>query len=317
MTTGNGPHYVSQPIITRPFQSDEDFWRVRKLLIDTYPQTPTGWNWEIRRWDGWYCHHADLSWHSRREQAVCLWETADGQLVGAAHPEDDGCPHLQLHPDYRHIEADMIAWTEDHLAVPTGDSQQRQLTFFVFEYDAPRRRLMEQRGYEKMPYSGFTLRMRFGNRPLPVPVLADGYTLRTTRPGDLDDCQRVADILNAAFNRDCHSGQELHNFMTHSPSFRHDLDLAAEAPDGSFAAYVGVTYNEANRYGVFEPVCAHSDHRRKGLSRALMFEGMHRLKALGAADVYVGAGDAVPANRLYEAVGFTEAYKDYAWRKIF
>ena len=43
----------------------------------------------------------------------------------------------------------------------------------------------------------------------------------------------------------------------------------------------GVTYDEANRRGIFEPVVTHPDHRRRGLARALMLEGMRRARALG------------------------------------
>jgi mycothiol synthase len=305
-------------IVARPFQNEDDFWKIRNLLIETYPITPTDFNWEIRRWDGSRFHHADAALNPRWEEQIHLWETQTGQLVGAVMPEDPGDAHLQLHPDYRHlIEADMVDWAERHLAVPTENGQQRQLAIFVFEYNSPRRSLLEQRGFEKMPYGGVTRRLRLGNRPLPPVNVAEGYTVRSTRPNDMSDCQRVADVLNAAFNRDCHTARELHNFMTLSPSFRHDLDLVAEAPDGSFAAYVGITYDETNQRGIYEPVGTHPDHQRKGLARALMFEGLHRLKAIGAKDVYVGTGDMIPANRLYEAVGFTEAYKGYTWRKVF
>ena len=91
----------------------------------------------------------------------------------------------------------------------------------------------------------------------------------------------------------------------------------AVAPDGTFAAYVGVPYDEANKCGIFEPVCTHPDHRRKGLARTLMLEGLQRLKTLGAVDVHVETGDMIPANRLYDSIGFTEAYKGFVWRKIF
>jgi GNAT superfamily N-acetyltransferase len=308
---------MTQRIVARPLQNDEDWWRVRRLLIDTYPITPLDFNWEIRRWDGGRFHDedriSDPSWTSQ----IHLWETEGGQLVGAVHPEYRGDANLELHPDYRHIENDMLAWAEEHLAIPTDDGQQRQLHMFVHEYNVQRRRLLEQRGYEKLTWGGVGLRLRFGTWPLPDPVLAAGYALRTTRPGDASDYQRVADILNAAFNRSIHTAREARLFMTTSPSFRHDLDLVAEAPDGSFASYVGVTYDEINRRGIFEPVCTHPDHRRKGLARSLMFEGLRRLKTLGATDAYVGTGDAVPANQLYESVGFTEAYRGHAWRKVF
>lgn len=145
--------------------------------------------------------------------------------------------------------------------------------------------------------------------------MAEGYALRSTRPDDGDN-QGIADLLNASFGRDWHTAKEFATFTRSSPSYRHDLNLVAEAPDGSFAALVGVTYDDANRRGIFEPVCTHPDHRRKGLARALMFEGLRRLKSLGANDAYVETGEDVPPNRLYEAVGFTEAYRGYVWQKM-
>ncbi len=301
---------IQYPVYARPYQSESDFWRVRDLLVETYSITPTNFNWEIRRWDGWRFHREPPQqppWDK-----VQLWETENGRLVGAVHPEGKGDAHLQLHPDYRHIETEMVAWALENLAVQ--EEEGRRLEIFVFEYDSPRRVLLESCGFEKTPYGGVSRRLRFGNQPLPQPEMAPGYRLRTTRADDKDDPQRIADVVNAGFNRTTHTAAEIHNFMSKSPSFRHDLDFVAEAPDDSFAAYVGVTYDEINSRGIFEPVCTHPGHRRHGLARALMFAGMQRLKALGAADVYVETGDQAAANRLYEAVGFTEAYKGYIWR---
>ncbi|MFN8486187.1 MAG: GNAT family N-acetyltransferase [Caldilineaceae bacterium] len=90
----------------------------------------------------------------------------------------------------------------------------------------------------------------------------------------------------------------------------------AVAPDGSFAASVGIAYDEANGHAVFEPVCTHPQHQRQGLARALMLEGLHRLKAVGAIDVSVDTGDMIPANRLYNSIGFTEVYLGHVWRKV-
>jgi GNAT superfamily N-acetyltransferase len=271
---------TAERLHARPLQTDDDWWRVRHLLIDTYPITPVDFNWEIRRWDGCRNYEESDDEFQQHKHDICLWETESGRLVGAAHPEDRGTLHLQLHPDYRHLEDEMIAWGEEHLAVPTEDGQQRRLDIFVFEYDAPRQRVLAERGYEKTAWGGVTRRLRVGNWPLPAPVIADGYTLRTTTPC-LEDGQRIADVLNAAFHRTMHTGAETLHFMTTSP------------------------------------VCTHPDHVRHGLAQALMFEGLHRLKALGALDVTVGTGDAVPANRLYESIGFTEVYKGIVWRKVF
>ncbi|NDJ79289.1 MAG: GNAT family N-acetyltransferase [Chloroflexi bacterium] len=306
---------TQEQITARPVQSEADWWRVRDLLIETYPITPPDLNWEIRRWEGWRFYGEDRIKQARWTQETCLWETAGGKLVGAVHPEYRGDAFLELHPDYRHIEEDMIAWAEEHLALP-NDGGQQELEVFVYEYNTPRQRLLERRGYEKLAAGGVIRHMRFGNKVLPEVNLAKGYTLRTMDPHDPAVCQALADLLNAAFNRDFHTPDEFHLFGTQAPSFREDLHLAAYAPDGTMACHVGVIFEETNRYGLFEPVCTHPDHVRKGLARALMFEGLHRLKALGATDVYVGTGDQVAANKLYEAIGFTETYKGYTWRKV-
>jgi len=78
---------------------------------------------------------------------------------------------------------------------------------------------------------------------------------------------------------------------------------------------VGLTWDPANRRGIFEPVCTHPDHRRRGLALALMRGGLLRLRALEAAGAYVESGSGEPANALYDAVGFTEAYLGHYWRK--
>jgi mycothiol synthase len=313
--TAVGPNNVKQRIKTRPFKSGGDYWLVRNLLIETYPITPTGFNWEIRRWDGWRYYNEDPSWNPRWEELVHLWITEDDKLVGAVHPEAGGDAHLELHPDHRYIEEEMIAWAEGHLAVPTEGDGRRLLSIFAFEYDSPRCHLLEKRDYVKTSSWGVNRRLRLGNQPLPQPVLTEGYILRSTRPDGGDD-HRVADVLNTGFGRDRHTAKEFATFVRTSPSYRHDLNLVAEAPDGSFASLVGVTYDEANRRGIFEPVCTHPAHRRKGLARALMYEGLRRLRSLGATDIYVESGGDVPPNRLYDSVGFTEAYKGYIWHKM-
>ena len=294
----------------RPYRHETDFKKVWNLLVDTYPVTPPGFNWEIRRWEGWCFHNEPQKQHSWDK--IHLWETADGRLVGVVQPEGSGDAYLQLHPDFRFLEDDLMAWAEANLAVPEGDKQ--RLGIFAYGYDLPRQRLLAKRGFEKQSWWAVTWNMRVGKRPFPTPQVPPPYRIRTTTPNDY---QRIADALNAGFERDFHTAAELRYFMTNAPSFRHDLDLAAEAPDGSFAAYVGVTYDEANKRGIFEPVCTAPEHRRNGLARALMLEGLHRLQALNAKSACLGTGDMVPANRLYEAVGFTEAYKGYVWRKLF
>ena len=260
---------LSEIVASRAYDGDADFERIWRLCRDTYPITPVGWNWEIRRWEGQRYHDPDPAPDPRWTAWIRLWETGDGRLVGVAHPEGRlGEAFLQLHPDYRHLEAEMVAWAEEHLAEEVGEGG-RRLRIYVHDYDAPRRRLLRERGYTETAERGVIRRLRFGARSLPVPEIAAGYTLRETRPGPADD-QGIADILNAAFGRTIHSAAEFHGLTAHAPSYRRDLDLVAEAPGGGFGAYVGITWDPPNRRGIFEPVCTDPGHRRRGLALTLM-----------------------------------------------
>lgn len=298
-------------IRSRPMTHEDDFWRMRSLLIDTVPLIPTGLNWDMRRLDGKRFYEANVETNALLGRPVQLWETGDGRLAGFVLPEGRGDAHLNVHPDFRHLEGEMLDWAMANLATATDEGQ--RLEVYAYEYDVLRQRLLAERGFEKTEYWGMIRHMRLGERPLAQPAVAEGYAIRTSRPHDMADCQRMADLLNAAFRRDFHNALEYHNFCRLAPCFRPDLDLVAVAPDGSFAAYVAVPYDEANRRGIFEPVCTHPDHQRKGLAGALMQEALLRLRAIGAVDATVDTGDMTPANRFYDSMGFTEAYKGYAW----
>jgi len=304
----------TEVIAARAYRDDGDFWRFRQLSVDTCPITPVGWNWEIRRWEGQRFYGEDPAPNPLWPERIRLWETPNGRLMGVAHPEGGlGEAFLQLHPDYRHLEEEMVAWCEEHLAAPAEEGG-RRLRFYVHDYDTPRRRLLRERGYVEAAGWGVARHLRLGERPLPVPEMAEGYTLRETRPDPADD-QAVADLLNAAFGRTWHTAAEFRGFTSTAPSYRRDLDLVAEAPGGGFGAYVGITLDVANRRGIFEPVCTHPAHRRRGFALALMREGLCRLQALGATDAHVETGDMGPANALYDAAGFTEAYIGHYWVK--
>ena len=307
---------MSTPGVTvRPYRNDDaDWWRVRRLLVGTHATAPPSWNWGIRRWDGSRFHSEVPVLPAGFAGRTALWETADGRLVGVVHPEGEtgNEAFLELDPDHRHLQAAMLEWAEANIGAERDGV--RFLDTVTWDYDLPRRQQLAERGYSQLESGIWLRRLRFGSPALPEATAAPGYRVRETR-STLDDAASMADLLNAAFNRTTHTAREYATFMAASPSFRHDLNLVAEAPDGSLAAHVGVTLDEVNRHGVFEPVCTHPAHTRRGLARALLVEGMRRLRALGAVTADVETGDAEAANAFYATCGFTEEYRAHTWRR--
>ena len=299
----------------RPYR-DDDWPRVRDLLQATPCDALPGWNWDIRRWDGLRFHSADPILPPGVVGRSAVWEDDGGRVVGVVHPEDEAWPEafLQVDPDARDLEPAMLDWAEAHLTSTVDGTQRLELT--VLDGDLSRRALLAGRGYRQLDHGGWHRRLRLDAWVDPGDRVGDPYRLGTTSPTTATrDGERMAALLNAAFGRTIHTCAEYATFMACSPSFRHDLNLVALAPDGTFAAHAGVTYDARNRHGIFEPVCTHPGHVRHGLARALMLEGLRRLRDLGAETASVETGDMAPANALYAGIGFTETHRAHTWRR--
>lgn len=307
---------MTTKITSRPAATEADYWAVYRLLVDHVRRLPLGFNLDMRRWEGRRFYDPSPGGDPDWRQKVQLWEMENGRLVGAVFPGGADLPALQLHPDYRHLEQEMLAWGEANIHGPAQEGG-KQVHVMAYEYDTARQALLAARGYEKMTYGWVLRHLRFGEQELAQPKVAAGYTICHTNPEDPAECQQIADLLNAAFGRTFHNAAEYQWFTRNAPSFRQYLDLAAVALDGTFAAYVGVPFDYVNRRGIFEPVCTHPDHQQKGLAKALMQEALLRLERMEAVDVTVETGDAVPANALYNSMGFTQTEKGYYWRKLF
>jgi mycothiol synthase len=299
----------------RAYRGTRDWWRIRSLLIEARGRSPHGAVWDIRRWDGWRFHRAELPTGGLLADLVGLWETLDGRVVAAVHPEGCGDAYLEVDPEFRYLEPEIIRWAEEHLAVAGGTG--RSLEFWVSDQDEDRCRLLAQLGYTAGESGGWMRCLRFdGGVAPPLRPLAAPYRMRTTDSSD-EDCGRMADLLNAGFGRTVHSAAEIRNFTDRSPSFEHDLNLVAVASDGSFAATVGLTSDDDNRHGLVEPVCTHPDNRRHGLARALLLEGLRRLQSRGALTASLDTGEGEAANALYIECGFVEGHHFRPWRREF
>jgi len=156
--------------------------------------------------------------------------------------------------------------------------------------------------------------MRSLDEPIPELSLPAGYSIRHVR-GEEDLHQRIT-VHREAFAPYTSVTPDKYRAIMNAPTYQPELDLVVVAPDGSFASFCIVWYDERNQFGVFEPVGCHPQHRRRGLTKALICEGLRRLKRLGATLASVGSEDHnVASNALYESLGFRTLDYDYLWKK--
>jgi ribosomal protein S18 acetylase RimI-like enzyme len=301
---------------SRAYQGDADFWKVRDFLISTYGMNQNHHNWCLGRWGYWvyFITKLDQNANWRWQDEVRLWETDTGELVGVVNPEDQGNAFLQVHPDYRHLEGEMIEWAEAHITAPAGDGGARRVNMSVYDYDTHRQEILARRGFEKKTEWFGYKRCRSMDKSIAPPAVPEGYTVRALGPDD-DLAQRCIASARAFGSQTPRSAATYHSLQA-VPGYRPNLDMVAVAPDGTFVSFCIAWPNEANRIAMFEPVGTDPDHRRKGLASAVINEALRRLRTMDIERAYLGCGSAVPANALYESLGFTEADKEYTWQKV-
>lgn len=291
-------------ISIRPFQDDEDYWRIRAFLRDTFLRNQRReLSWQLARLDYWRFFGNECLEHLSLSQVITLFETADGCLAGVLTPESRAQAYLHVDPDLRtpELETAMVETAEARIAEPDEQGVHR-LTVWATQGDPLRADLLRDRGYTK----GDWPEVQFGRSletPLPEPNLAPGYTIRAL--GEGDDVPARSWLSWRVFHPDepaeNYPGHDWYASIQRCPLYRRDLDLVAVTDDGDMAAFTTVWYDDVTRSGYFEPVGTSPDHERKGLARQIMYEGLRRLKALGAVYATV-AGYSDAAIALYTNV---------------
>ena len=90
-----------------------------------------------------------------------------------------------------------------------------------------------------------------------------------------------------------------------SPTYAAERELVVENERGELCGFTVTWYDHVNGVGLFEPVGVHPDHRRRGLGRALLADGMRRMRQAGLTAAMVAYEGHNPASGpLYRDMGF-------------
>ena len=303
----------------RIYHDEDDYWRIREFLREVFLLNGRReLSWQAYRFDYWRWQGTENLGHGRLERDVFLWETPDGRIGAVLNPESKGVAFLQVHPGLRtrELEEEMIVVAEQHLAIsrPSGP---RKLWIFAHEHDDLRQDILTRRGYTKCDYTEVHLRWPL-SIPIPEVPVAAGYTVRAL--GDVEELPARSLASWKAFHPDepgdQHEGWEWYRTIQRAPLYCRDLDLVAVAPDAPlrFASFCTVWFDDVTRTGAFEPVGTASAYQRRGLGKAVMCEGLRRLKRLGATMAYVGS-EAPDTLAFYTSVGFTVCELSQPWTK--
>ncbi len=285
----------------RDYQSEEDYWRIRAFLRETLLLNGRREvNWHVARLDYWRGHLlSNCQGIDVLDGLICIWEISDSQIAAVLNIEEPGQAYLQVHPLYRTfaLETEMVALAEEKFAVERENQQ--VLCVWIDPDDAQRVEILQQRGYTPGKWTESQWR-RDLEAPIPEVSIPEEYTIRAL--GDVDEIQARSWASWRGFHPDepdeDYQGWAWYQNIQRCPLYRRDLDIVAVAPGGEIASFCTMWYDDATRSAYIEPVATVPEHLRRGLARACITEGLHRLQKMGAIRAFVGGYGPGP-NALY------------------
>ena len=312
-------------LIMHPYKNEEDNWSIRSFLRQTMiTNNHRELSWHAARWDYWiWFANPDIE-KITLEENVFIWETEAGQIAAVLNPEQRGQVFPQVHPDFHTPELDqeMIAVAEEHLTTTDKDGRQK-INFWIDSKDKSCQEMLTRRGFHQVdsPESQEVQHRRLLDEPLPETPTIAGYTIRSQGDGLelLERCYASGlgfhddDIHVARDNRD---HPNWYHHIQSAPLYRRDLDIVAVASDGSIASFCTIWFDDVTRTAYIEPVATVPAHQRHGLGKAVILEGLHRLKRMGCKVAFVG-GYSQAANALYFSVMGPDHDISEPWEKIF
>jgi ribosomal protein S18 acetylase RimI-like enzyme len=309
----------------RSYHNEEDYWRIREflrraMLLNRQREL----SWHVARWDYWWWFANPNIEKIRLDEKVFLWETEEGDLAAVLNPEGHGQAFPQIHPDFRTpgLAEEMVMLAEERLVTGEEDGRHK-LHFWSDSQDQLLQEILTRHGFQRVeqPEAAEVQHRRSLEGALPDVPQIPGYAIRPMRDGLelLERCYASGlgfhndDIHTARDNRD-HPGW-YHDIQS-APLYRRDLDLVAVAADGSIASFCTIWFDDVCRTAYFEPVATVPAHRRHSLGKALLTEGLHRLRRMGCQVAFVG-GSSEAANALYSSVMGPQHDISVPWQKVF
>jgi hypothetical protein len=232
----------------RRYCFDDDYWRIRRFLREVLLANGREQiSWDVARFDYWRWHGILNIGDHTLEDAVFIWESDNGEVIAVLNPEARGSVFLQIRPDCRTLELEtgMLSVAEHYLPWNFDDGC-RKLHVWAGSEDVSLKELLLARGYsQRQDGTPEHQRRRSLTEPIEVMPAVDGFSVRSL--GDTDEHAARCWVSWRAFHPDepdeNFTGGWYHNVQK-APLYRRDLDLVAVAPDGGFAAFCTIWFDD-------------------------------------------------------------------------
>ena len=293
----------------RPYRNNVDLVNMRQLLmIGKQSNLPIS-----------YMHPGCLDWathyppdEQENRRNLQLWERFDGDRpvleAWAIFLYKEGSFDLFVHPALHGMPTHEIVMDE-YMVWAEARAREAGLKelwpFWAMDYDKVLDRMMKVRGFVVTQADSAPPLFEVSLDELPEIRLPEGFTVQEVK--NQDDGRLRAQATHGAFepNADWDRYSTDYAQFIHSAVYDGQRDLFVRSPNGRGASACTIWFDAMNAIGLFEPVGTHPDFQGQGLGKAVMAEGMRRMKAAGMRRAIVGFDpNNSAALALYKSLGF-------------
>ncbi len=293
----------------RAYAGDRDMARIRALQIAGRAANN----------GTYYVHCGDLDWwlnqppdEAGRRSNIRLWEDAGELRAWCMHvPKEDSFDFF-AHPAERGSERALamlregVEWAAERAKAGGGD---KLTNIWIADTDDVSLQQWRACGFVTIEPAGGPIFMQSLERELELPRVPEGFAV-------CDACTEAdfrlrVEATHGAFGieRTWEPYWQKNLGFFRSPVYNGTHNLFVRSPDGHGAAACVIWLDLVNKVGLFEPVGTHPAFQKMGLGKAVMREGLRRMKAAGMTLASVGTGaDNVAAIALYRSLGFKERW---------
>jgi GNAT superfamily N-acetyltransferase len=294
-------------ITWRPYQDERDMQRIRDLqVVGRAANNGT-----------YYVHRGDVDWwfndppnEDDRRDNVRLWEDDGRLLAWCVHTPSDNTFDFFVHPSAHGSERAQamlrqgVDWATERANVRDG----KKLTnYWISDTDEASLAQWGACGFAAAEKPGGPIFMQSLARELEPPQPPEGFAVCDART--VGDFRLHAEATHGAFGieRPWDAYWQRKQGFFHSSAYVGEHTLFVRSPDGRGAAACIIWLDPVNKVGMFEPVGTHPAFQKLGLGKAVMREGLRRMKAAGMTHASVGTGaDNTAAIALYGSIGFED-----------
>lgn len=254
-----------------------DYEAVCDFLIEINENGHRHINWNWARFE-WMYEHPEFD--KSLQNAIGLWEN-DGKIVAlATYDMYFGEGFVATLPEYDFLFEEALEYAYQNLKDENG------FGLALGEDDALGIKAVEDLGYEKADQRESMMAFDL-NKPMEV-SLPEGYAI------DEPDFDENYDEVSFTIYQGFGHGDDFEEFrkdqgprMNKRVHLNPKLSLAVRDFEGKMVAYCCLWYSPKTDYAYLEPLCVIPSVRGKGIAKALVYEGLRRVKDMGAKKVYV------------------------------